>query len=223
MLSKISSIIFYPFARPIRYGALKIMKRLRQPDDKRPSIAAADHILDEFILPSVFHTFKETQFRELANFSKLPVAEHDRIFNELEVAGIYLGIFYIETAKSLGNDFHFWRDVEEALPKQLQRKLMGFGVDGGNAKLMRELIEMRRKEYEELAEHVWSGSNQAQTEFKQMPPEMKRLASLLQATAIGTADHIRRGKLKEKDPLIRYINGWLLMLQRKIGKFVKKL
>lgn len=224
MLSKIMVFILRPFVKPVRYGALKIMKRMRAPDDKRPAFAAADHLLDEIILPSVFNTFRERQFREAAYFNKLPVSEHDRIFNELEVAGVCLGIFYLETAKPLAGprDFHFWRDVEEYLPKQLQRKLIGYGVDGSNAKLVRELIEMRYKEYMELAERV-SGVSDIKPEFKNLHPVMKRIASLVQGIAIGTTDHIRRGKIKEKDSLIQYLFTWLLSLQRKIGRFVKKL
>jgi hypothetical protein len=225
MLSKIMVFILRPFIKPIRYGALKIMKRLRPPDDKRPAIATADHILDEIILPSVFYTFQESKFRELARFNKLPTSEHDRIFNELEVAGVSLAIFYLGTIKPFTKpgDFHFWRDVEEFLPKQLQRKLISYGVDSSNAKLLRKLIEMRSKEYDLLAEQVWNASEDKEPEFKNLLPEMKRIASLLQGIAIGTTDHIRRGEIKEKDPLIQYLIKWLLSLQREISKFVKKL
>lgn len=224
-MSRILVVILQPFVKIIRYAALKLMKRLRAPGDRRPAIAATDHLLDEMILPSVFSTFRESRFRELAYFRKLLVSEHDRIFNELEVAGMCLGIFYLGTAKYFmgPQDFHFWRDVEEYLPKQLQTKLISYGVDGGNAKLMRQLIEMRYKEYEKLAEHVWNASDIRETEFKNLRPELKRIASLVQGIAIGTTDHVRRGKLAEKDPLIQYLISWLLLLQRKIGKFVKRL
>lgn len=223
-MSKIMIFILSPFVKAIRYGALKLMKKLRHKGDKRPAIATAGHILDEIVLPSVFHTFREGQFRDLANFNKLPVSEHDRIFNELEVAAICLGIFYLETAKALTRpeDFHFWRDVEEYLSKQFQRKLVEYGVDGWNAKLMHQLIDMRRKEYDELAEQVWKASDVGKQEFKDLPGYAKRISSVIQGIAIGTTDHIRRGKIKEKDQLAQYLIDWLLLLRRKINKFVKK-
>ena len=223
----IVKFILRPFAGFIRYGALKIMKKFRQPDDKRPVIAVSDHILNEIVLPSVFNVFRENKFRELARFKKLPVSEHDRIFNELESAGVCLAIFYLNTAKLLARsgDYHFWQDTEEHLSKQLQKILIGFGVDGSNAKLMRQLIEMRYAEYEELAKKVWDANDEVdkKTDFKSLPSEMKRIAAAIEATAIGTTDHIRRGEIEEKDHLIKYLIEWLLFLNRRIGRFIRNL
>lgn len=225
MFSKIIKFVLRPFVGPIRYGALKIMKNLRSPYDKRPVIAVSDYILNEIVLPLVFRVFQEDKFRELAYFKKLPVSEHDRIFNELEVAGICLAIFYLDAVKSLvrPEDYHFWRNTEEHLPKQLQKILMGYGVDGSNAKMMRELIDMRRKEYEELAEKTLEASIDLKPELQELTPEMRWFATKAQATAVGATDHIRRGKIQEGDPLIKYLIGWLMFLQQKVGKFVKNL
>lgn len=225
MASRFLIFLLRPFVRPIRYLALKFMKNFGPPNDGRRIIAGADHLLDEYILPSVFDTFKDEGFRELANFRKLPVSEHDRIFNELEVAGVCLTLFHIETVKPFmaPDDFSFWRDVEERLTKQLQRKLIGLGVDGANAKLVCELIEMRYKEYDGLAELAHNMTNLENKDFKELPPEKKRLASVIQGTAIGTADHIRRGKIIEGDPLIKYLIGWFLQLDNQITKFINSL
>lgn len=213
-----------PFVGLIRYGALKIMKKLRMPDDKRPAMAASDHILNELVIPSVFNTFREDRFRELAQFKKLPTAEHDRIFNELEVAGVCLAVFYLRAIKPMRlGDYHFWQDTEEYLPKQLQRALMGYGVASSNAKLVRELIDMRREEYEKIAKHVWDTSSYYGSEFRELPPTAKMLGASIQATAVGTTDHIRRGNIKEGDPLIKYLVDWLLNLKRIVEKFVRKL
>lgn len=213
-----------PFAGIIRYGVLKIMKRFRAPDDKRPAIAASDHILNEIVLPSVFRTFREDSFQELARFKKLPVSEHDRIFNELEVAGICLAIFSLRALKSDRlEDYHFWQDTEEHLPKQLQRTLMSYGVAGSNAKLMRELIDMRREEYEKIADYIWDAFNYRQPEFRDLPPDMKIFAARVQASAVSATDHIRRGKISENDPLIKFLVSWLMQLYKKIRKFVNNL
>lgn len=224
MLSKIIIFILRPFAGPIRYGALKIMKKFRQPDDRRPVIAASEHILNEMVLPSVFHTFQGERFRELARFKKLPVSEHDRIFNELEVAGVCWAIFLLRALKPRRpEDYHFWQETEERLPKQLQNILMGYGVASSDAKLMAQLIDMRREEYEKIAGHVWEASSQDKSEFRDLPPLLKTLGASIQATAVGTVDHIRRGKIQEGDPLIKCLIEWLISLERKIEKFVRKL
>jgi|SRR3989344_95102 len=225
IFSKFIGFILSPFVKIIRYGALKLMKKFYRPGDRRPAMAAADHMLDEIILLSVFRTFQEDKFRELANFKKLPISEHDRIFNELEVAGMCMAVFYLETAKNFVRDgeFHFWRDVEEELPRQLQKKLVGFGVSSSDGKLMKQLIDMRYKEYNELAEQILRADTTISSEFKNKPPEIKRLMGMAQAIAVGTADHIRRGKLEEKDSLIKHLVLWLIKLQKRIDRFLKRL
>lgn len=225
MLSKVLIFILRPFAGLARYGALKIMKWFRAPDDKRPAIAAAEHVLQEMVLPSVFGVFRETKFRELARFGKLPVSEHDRIFNELEVAGVGSALLCLRAAKSLvkPGDYHFWQETENQLPRQLQKILIGYGVDGSNAKLLKQLIDMRCEEYENLAEKISDANDVSGAEFKTLSPEMKWFAGMMRAFAIGAADHMRRGKMEAKDPLIGYLAEWLLFLQRQIIRFIKNL
>ncbi|MBI5220209.1 MAG: hypothetical protein HY978_00020 [Candidatus Liptonbacteria bacterium] len=225
MFARIIGFLLRPLIRPIRYGALKLMKKVRAPNDRRPIIATSDHILSEFVLPLVFNLFQEDKFRERASFSKLPTVEHDRIFNELEVAGICLAMFYLRAVKSLvrPENYHFWQEVEEHLPKQLQKIMLGFGISGSNAKLMRQLVDMRRAEYEELAKIAQNINIEHDEEFRALPPEMKWFAAAMQATAVGTVKHIRRGKYQEKEPLVQYLVEWLMRLRRKISRLVKNL
>ncbi len=188
-------------------------------------MAAAEHVLEEYVFPSVYQTFQDVQLRQLAHFEKLPTSEHDRIFNELLVAGIISVENYLDAQKEhvRDGDFHFWRNVLEELPRQYTKKMISLGVDSGNAKLMRQLVEMRYTEYEELADEVWQASNGASKEFRDLEPEQKRLASMIQGIAIGTASHIFRGKLQDGDPLTQYLAAWNLQLQRKVGKFTRNL
>ena len=224
-MPKIFIWILRPFAGPIRYLMMKLMKRLRVHDDPRPIIAASEHILHEFILPKIFETFNDAQFRELAHFKKLPRSEHDRIFNELEVSGVCIAIFYLRSVKTLVRpaDYHFWQDTEWYLPKQLQQILLGYRIDSGNAKLMRELVEMRKKEYEDLLTEVHRMNQEASAEFKSAPAEVREFAAALQATAVGTVGHIRRGKYAPGDPLVHYLAEEFMKIQRPLSKFVKKL
>jgi len=230
---KILAFVLQPFVKAIRYGALKLMKAMNNSRDRRPAIATAGHILEEIVLPSVFKTFREEEFRDLAHFKKLPVSEHDRIFNELQVAGISVAEYALGEAKQYvkDGDFHFWSAVEEELPRQYQKILIGFGVDGSNAKLMRELVKMRQKEYDNLADQIWDADalltsevkKQIEKKFNSSAPEIKRLLSAVHAMAFGTVDHIRRGKMAEKDKLVNYLMVWLLQLRNKTAKFVKRL
>lgn len=198
---------------------------MRRPDDTRPAIATADHILDEMILPSAFRVFREKKFRDLSFFNKLPVLEHDRIFNELEVSGICLALFYLGIVKpyTKPEDFHFWREVEENLVGQFQNKLKYLGTDTNNTDLMGKLINMRFEEYQLLANTSRSTNDFMNPEFKTFSPATKQLAAIINATAVGTADHILRGEIKEGDPLIKYIMGWLFGLQKTTADFINSL
>lgn len=193
MFSRFVRIVLHPFVKPVRYGALKLMKKMRVPDDARPIMSVAEHLLDEFVLPSVSRMFREATFRKLARFKKFPVAEHNCIFNELQVAGVCIATSHLRMAKSFTRpeDYHFWQGVEEYLPKQLQRTLMGYGVEGGNVKLMRQLIDMRRIEYEDLARGMRDASENGEGNPRTSPPELTYLASAVHAVAVGTVDHIR--------------------------------
>jgi len=144
---KILAFILRPFVKVIRYGALKLMKAMGNSRDRRPLIATAGHIIEEYVLPSVFRTFHENEFRRLAHFEKLPVSEHDRIFNELQVAGMSVAEYALGEAKQYvkDGDFHFWSGVEEEFPRQYQKILTGFGIGSSNAKLMRELVKNEAK------------------------------------------------------------------------------
>jgi hypothetical protein len=230
---KILAFILRPFAKGIRYGALKLMKAMGNSRDRRPFIAAAGHIIEDYVLPSVFRTFRENEFRRLAHFEKLPVSEHDRIFNELQVAGVSIAEYALGEAKQYvkDGDFHFWSGVEEEFPRQYQKILIGFGIDGSNAKLMRELVKMRQHEYDNLADRIWDADallapevkKEINKKFNNSAPEIKRLLSAVHAVALGTVDHIRRGKIEEKDKLVNYLMIWLLQLRNKTVKFVKRL
>ncbi len=225
MFSKIMGTVLAPVVRPIQYATLKLMKKLRKQGDERPIIATADHILHHIVLTLGFNTFTDAKFRKLAEFERLSIEEHDRIFNEIQVTWICFVLFYIDAVRSLVPlaAWHFWQDVAKYIPKHFENILIGYGADERNAKLMTGLIDIRHKEYEELTTEVQKVNNEYGTEFKTLSPELKYIAAYMQASAIGTVDHIRRGNMKEGDPLIRFLAGQLLLVEKSISRFVNKL
>ncbi len=224
-MRRFTAFLLAPFAKWIRYGALKTMKRFSAPNDNRPIIAVADHLINDYILPRTFRLFNDEQFRTFASFKKLPRAEHDRIFNELMVASVSLLLASLEAAPRLvaPEAYHFWLRVEEQIPKQFARELMKFGVSSANAKLMRELIDMRAKEYRELSRQVQELNEGENKEFRELGDDMRHLAAIIQAIGIGTARHITRGKLPPRDPLIGFLIDWLFRFNRNLAAFVRKL
>lgn len=232
-MKKLIVILLRPFAEVIRYQMLKMMKKMGNSDDHRPYIAVAKHVIEDLVLPYVFQTFREAEFEQCAGFDKLPLAEKDRIFNELEVAGIIMGVYGVSLATEQVKDgeFHFWSRVEEEYPRQLQQVFTGFGIDSANAKMLRDLVKMRQKEYDDIAEQVWrAGALLGKDALLKMREQhghavsnVKRELSTAHAVAIGTADHIRRGRLQEKDPLVMYLVKFNLTLQKKVVHFATKL
>ena len=225
MFSRITGFILRPIARFVRYAVLKLMKKIRRPNDDRPIRATSEYLLDEIILLSGFRIFQDAQFRKLASFGKLSIKEHDRIFNELEVSGMCLLFFYLQSMRPLmkPEDYHFWQDVELRVPEQFEQSLMGLGVDSANAKLFKQLIAIRHEEYQKLIKNVWEASNAAKPEFQELPEEMKYLGAAIQSVAIGTANHIKRGKLIKNDHLTGFLIDWLMKLRRQMHRFVIRL
>ncbi len=232
-MKKILALLLRPFAGIIRYRMLKAMKSMGNSDDHRPHMAVARHVIEELVLPYVFQTFREAEFEQCAGFGKLPLAEKDRIFNELEVAGIIMGVYGVSVAKEQVKDgeFHFWSGVEQEYHRQLQYVLADFGVDSASAKMLRDLVLLRQKEYDDIAEQVWQAGmllgSDARVKLQELrgsaSTDIKRVLSTAHAVAIGTAHHIRRGQLQEKDPMVMYLLNFNLTLQKKVARFVQKL
>ncbi len=232
-MNPILKFFLKPFAGVIRVAALKTMKRTAQPQDRRPYIAIAGHVLQDLVLPAVFKTFQGAEFQKLAGFEKLTLAEKDRIFIELEVTGIIFGGEAVRLAKYRvkEKDFHFWARVEDEYPRQLQFVLTGFGVDSANAKLFRDLVKMRAAEYEKLSERLLRSGMLFEPEVKQKIEDdfseraggVKDLLALAQAAAFGTVDHIKRGELDTGDPLVKFMMKFSLALYHKVLKFAVKL
>lgn len=225
MLRLFASIL-RPLRRPIQRRAIKMMKALRNEDDDRPVVVASSYLLEEILLPSAFRFFKTTEFRKLTKLESLDEIERGRIFNELEIGVICLMLFCLESAEALvkPEDYHFWRKVQEELPRQFHFQLLHYGVPKENADLFPKLLDMRYKEYHDLSREAWDMWDRAEPQFQKLLSDaVKHNLAGLHATAFGTTDHIRRGKLKKKDELPHLIRGWLLNLNEEIGRFILKL
>lgn len=210
--------------RTIRFYLLKLAKRLARGDDERPVVMATQQTLDIGV-ESAFEIFRNKRFRELAQFQKLSQVEHDRIWNELEVTGICLALFCLEHLHAIikPEDFHFWRRVKERLPREFEERLLSIGVESADAHLLRGLIDMRYGEYADLIRQSWEIWDREEPAFRALPHDTARHSvARAHALAIGTADHIMRGKLTGSD-LPRFLRGWLLFLNESFGRFVVRL
>lgn len=223
---RIIGFLLAPFVKHIRYGALKLMKKFRRPNDVRPVIATASHLLEEMLLPTIFKTFINREFREIAGFDKLSQTEHDRIFNELEMAAMSLALFCLDFADSIARsgDIRFWLEVRQRLPQQLRKMFLEIGVGKDNADLMRKLVDMRYEEYAEKTKEVRDIWNMEDPLFSRLPAAaVKHSIARVNAIAIGTLLHIRRGKSPKNDPLLKFLRNWLVKLDVSIARFIFKL
>ena len=87
----------------------------------------------------------------------------------------------------------------------------------------RQKYKRTREEFNKYMDRLSNFSDDLKAEFKTLTPEIKGFSALMHATVVGTVNHIRRGKLKKKDPLIQYLTEQFIGIQRKIVKFARNL
>ncbi|MDO8469461.1 MAG: hypothetical protein Q7S84_00380 [bacterium] len=215
-----------PFIRFVGYLALKMMKRGWRPDDDQPPRAAASHIAETMAIEPGFSVFHNRTFRDVVKFDALSTTERDRMFNELVTAGMCLTLLCLDFADALvpPEAYHFWRGVRKLAPEEFESHLVGHGIAPSHAAGFRKLIGMRYEEYEELTREVEKVWDVEEPQFQSLPTvAAKRSVARVHAIAIGATDHIRRGKMKPRDPLVDFLRSWLLELNEDIGRFIRDL
>jgi len=149
-------------------------------------------------------------FQRLARLDGLGQGEQDRIFNELVLGCIVLIMLALEapdlrTRREMKGQF---QGIRDALPKAHVRYLRELGVESEYLKDWEKLIGMRFDEYGRDRHGVRAAAMQLESREKDLDLDgLSRIQLMvpLQAVAIGTHDHICRGKTGGRDDLFRYI------------------
>ena len=159
---------------------------------------------------SAFTLFNDKTFRRLARFDALPVSEHDRIFNELLIAGLTLQMLALEAPDlHVPNDTRpYLKQVASEIPAAHVHELATLGITEENQREWDRLIGMRYEEYAGDRHNVRSAS--MQIEAANHPLDLEALDGIqamlpVQVVTIGTHCHICRGETEGQDELFKFM------------------
>jgi len=157
-----------------------------------------------------FGVFNDKRFRQLAEFEKLSQTEHDRIFNELIVAGDILVMLVLEAPDlRIDPDVRgYLTDLNKRIPKAHVEYLKELGIEAKYLKEWEQLIAMRYEEYARDRHGVRAAAMDIESAEKELDLDSLSKIQLLvplQAVAIGCHDHICRGKTEGRDDLFKLI------------------
>lgn len=166
------------------------------------------------VADSAFKFYRNKTFRAYTDLETLDKTEQDRIFNELVVNGLVLGIMMLSamTEKSKTTRAqNFYHELMIELSSSYSNWLRELGTEESFCQMWQELIKMRFDEYD-----------------KDCQKYQKEIGDLFEkspwafVTAIGCHHHIRRGKAKLKDPLFKLILVWIVDNAKTITNILDK-
>lgn len=171
-----------------------------------------------------FMLWEKKEFREMIDFDNISQTEQDRIFNELEVS--FLGLFYLyldnlSSQLKAGEEKKITDKLKDFLIKGFIALYKDLNIEEKLIKTWELLIDMRFKEY--------------QKDFKALMKEGKKMEKLAedekfrlfwartQTITLDCLQHIRRGKLDQKDPLRKYLQDWVVSVDKIYSDSIKEM
>lgn len=163
------------------------------------------HIVGQIIANAAFSFWQEEKFRMVVDFDKISQTEQDRIFNELEVSA--LGLFVLK-----------YNHLEEQGVEAFLGLMKEVGIQEQFLKTWEQLIDLRLKEY---IEDYQTAINETKNFDELKNKEERVIWSRIETITIDCLTHIRRGDVKEGDPLWKMLRGWFMMLDLAFNKVVQ--
>lgn len=167
----------------------------------------------------------DKDFQKILKYSKIDQTEQDRCFNELVVTAIGYTYYRLDDELLPREMWDFAEMIKSAFPATYKQQLMGMGLAEEFTKQWLELMDMRLKEYGKDLEEMGPQLrlDMANDDDDTSSPEVKQLT--IRVSLLGTAglQHLRRGKLDEKDPLRKYLRAWLIDFEKEIGPLMDKM
>lgn len=164
--------------------------------------------ITEKIASSSFKLLRNKKFRKLVELESFEQFEQDRIFNEIVISGISLGVLFFQTLseRAVYKDDSYLLEVKTELLSSYGNLLKKIGSSKDDADLFKVVIQMRVEEYQKVFK-----------KNKKHLPHQKEVAWPF-VVAIGGYDHIMRGKGKPDDPLFKMFLEWTKMIFKLILK-----
>lgn len=174
--------------------------------------------LAQYIAQSAFEFWERKDFRLYVKFHTLNQTEQDRMFNELEVS--VLGLFILTLDDGMKNPDEAKKimigTIQKGLVSSFLSILKDTGIEEKYVKVWEELIAMRLKEYRRDLKLARKTS----ASWKELgdDEQMRGAWSRVETITIDCLTHIRRGDVKEGDPLWKLLRKWLITLHATIDQ-----
>lgn len=168
----------------------------------------------EIIAHSSFEFWQDKTFRNLIEFNFISQTEQDRIFNELEISA--LGLFVINldqavvSAKSEELEI-FYSKLRQAVVEGFLNIYKNLNLEQKYIHQWRILIDMRLEEYRKDFKVALKESKKMKE--AENDPYIGILWAKIETITIDCLSHIRRGSVKEGDPIWRMLRKWLTRLE----------
>lgn len=175
-------------------------------------ISLSSQNLAQFVAGSAFEFWQRKDFRLYVNFENIPRTEQDRIFNELELS--IIGLFILKFDHTLSTAKDEQKVVISALKKDLAPAFMQILADAGvEQKFIDQwdyLIDMRLKEYQKDLKIALKESSS--WEELKGDEDMRIAWARIETITIDCLSHVRRGDVKEGDPLWKLLRKWFITM-----------
>lgn len=165
---------------------------------------------------SSFEFWQRKDFRLYVAFDTLSQTEQDRMFNELEVSVLGLFTLFFDDLISVSEKEQ--KKVFQTLRDELRYGFLDLfqelEVEKKFIKTWKKLIDMRFAEYRK----DFTSALQESEKWEEFKKDKKhhRVWARVETITIDCLSHIRRGEVKEADPLWKLLRKWFVSLEAMI-------
>lgn len=180
-------------------------------------LTGASKNLAQVVASSSFEFWQRKDFRFYVAFETISQTEQDRMFNELEVS--LLGLFTLFFDDLVSSSEKEQKKVLQTLRDDLRygflELFLELGVEKKFIKTWEKLIDMRFMEYRKDFKSALQESEKWE-EFKK-DIKNQRVWARVETITIDCLSHIRRGDVKETDPLWKLLRKWFVSFEAMIN------
>lgn len=181
-------------------------------------LAGASQNLAQGIASWSFEFWERKDFRLYLDFHKLSKSEQDRIFNELELSLLGLFVLHLDHAiehASRPEQRIVFSGLQKDLPSAFLQLFINLGIEKQHIDLWKKLIYMRLKEYRRDFKTALKQSSKWE-EFVEKEEVIHITWARIETITIDCLSHIRRGDVKDGDPLWKLLRKWFISLDAQL-------
>lgn len=181
-----------------------------------PMMLDAAQRLGQLAASESFEFWQRKDFRLYVAFDSLSQTEQDRIFNELEVSLLGLFILQFDYAQTIADkgDKAVLKTFQQELVPGFLRLMEETGIAKENLKVWQQLIDMRLKEYRSDLKVALKESSSME-DFAG-DEELRSTWARIETITIDCLTYIKRGDVKEGDPLWKLLRKWFITLDARL-------